>query len=187
MRMRVRPRTTLALSGISTMALSVFNDEATIRKILTNTKTIALVGASPKSERPSNYVMKFLLEHNYDVIPINPGMEGQELHGKTVYGSLSGIPKTVEIDMVDIFRNSEAVSPIVDEAIKVGAKYIWMQLSVVNEEAAQKAREAGLEVVQNACPKVSETAVFMISSRQLASAVNFYHTKLFARFCSCLL
>jgi predicted CoA-binding protein len=136
------------------MTTTALNSEATIRKILTNSKTIALVGASPKPERPSNYVMKFLLEHNYDVIPINPGVEGQELYGKTVFGSLSSIPKTVEIDMVDIFRNSEAVPPIVDEAIQVGAKYIWMQIGVIHEEAADKARKAGLEVVQDACPKV---------------------------------
>ncbi|KAL3933160.1 MAG: hypothetical protein SGARI_003772 [Bacillariaceae sp.] len=136
------------------MSSSALNSEATIRKILTNSKTIALVGASPKPERPSNYVMKFLLDHNYNVIPINPGLEGQELYGKTVYGSLSSIPKSVEIDMVDIFRNSAAVPPIVDEAISVGAKYIWMQMGVMNEEAAAKAKKNGMEVVQDACPKV---------------------------------
>jgi uncharacterized protein len=135
--------------------MTALNSEATIRKILNNSKTIALVGASQNPERPSNYVMKFLLDHNYDVIPINPGLEGQELYGKTVFGSLSSIPKTVEIDMVDIFRNSAAVPPIVDEAIEAGAKYIWMQMGVVNEEAADKARRAGLDVVQDACPKVS--------------------------------
>jgi uncharacterized protein len=133
---------------------TALHSEATMRKVLTNSKTIALVGASPKPERPSNYVMKYLLDHNYDVIPINPGLEGQELYGKTVFASLSDIPKSVEVDMVDIFRNSAAVPPIVDEAIEIGAKSIWMQLGVMNEEAAEKARKAGLEVVQDACPKV---------------------------------
>jgi predicted CoA-binding protein len=151
--MRIRHLSTVAFtSNFSTM--TALNNESTIRKILSNSKTIALVGASPKRDRPSNYVMKFLLDHNYDVIPINPGLEGQELYGKTVYASLSSIPKTVEIDMVDIFRNSAAVLPIVDEAIQAGAKYIWMQIGVVNEEAAEKARKAGLDVVQDACPKV---------------------------------
>jgi predicted CoA-binding protein len=152
--MHVRQLTTLSLAGFSAMSTAALNSEATMRKILTHSKTIALVGASPKPERPSNYVMKFLLDHNYDVIPINPGLEGQQLHGKTVYGSLSSIPKSVEIDMVDIFRNSAAVPPIVDEAISVGAKYIWMQLGVINEEAAEMAKKNGLEVVQNACPKM---------------------------------
>lgn len=145
-------------SSFSTMSVAL-NSEATIRKILTNSKTIALVGASPKPERPSNYVMKFLLDHNYDVIPINPGLEGQELYGKKVLASLSSIPKTVEIDMVDIFRNSAAVPPIVDEAIQVGAKSIWMQMGVINEEAAEKARNAGLDVVQDTCPKVRKSPV----------------------------
>lgn len=133
---------------------TALHSEATMRKVLTNSNTIALVGASPKPERPSNYVMKYLLDHNYDVIPINPGLEGQELYGKTVFASLSDIPTSVEVDMVDIFRNSAAVPPIVDEAIEIGAKSIWMQLGVMNEEAAEKARKAGLEVVQDACPKV---------------------------------
>lgn len=149
----VRYLTTVAFT-VSFSTMNALNSEATIRKILNNSKTIALVGASPKPERPSNYVMKFLLDHNYDVIPINPGLEGQELYGKRVFASLSSIPKTVEIDMVDIFRNSDAVPPIVDEAIQVGAKYIWMQLGVINEEAAEKARNFGLDVVQDACPKV---------------------------------
>ncbi|KAG7366883.1 CoA-binding domain containing protein [Nitzschia inconspicua] len=143
-----------ALSSSFSMMISALQSEATIRKILTNSKTIALVGASAKPERPSNYVMKFLLDHNYDVIPINPGLEGQVLYGKTVFASLSSIPKSVQVDMVDIFRNSAQVPPIVDEAIEIGAKYIWMQVGVTNIEAAEKARKAGLEVVQDACPKV---------------------------------
>jgi len=131
-----------------------FNSPDTIRKVLTTSKNIALVGASAKSARPSNYVMKFLLDNGYNVVPINPGLAGQELHGQTVYGSLSSIPKDVPIDMVDIFRNSEAVPPIVDEAISIGAKFIWMQSGVINEAAAKTAKNAGLEVVMNACPKI---------------------------------
>ncbi len=151
--MRIRSVVTITLSTFSTMT-SALQKEATIRKILTNSRTIALVGASSKPERPSNYVMKFLLDQNYNVIPVNPGLEGQELHGKKVYGSLSAIPKSVNIDIVDIFRRSEDVPLIVDEAIEVGAKYIWMQLGIVNLEAAEKARKAGLDVVEDACPKV---------------------------------
>lgn len=128
------------------------NDVATIRKVLTSTKTIALVGASPKPERPSNYVMKFLLDHGYNVIPVNPGLEGKEIHGKLVYGNLSSIPEPV--DMVDIFRNSEAVPPIVDDAIAIGAKSVWMQVGVINEGAAETAIKAGLDVVMNECPKI---------------------------------
>mmetsp|Transcript_651 Transcript_651/g.1488 ORF Transcript_651/g.1488 Transcript_651/m.1488 type:complete len:174 (-) Transcript_651:36-557(-) len=131
-----------------------FNSPDTIRKVLTTSKNIALVGASHKVIRPSNYVMKFLLDSGYNVIPVNPGLEGKELHGKTVYGSLSSIPKDVPIDMVDIFRNSESVPPIVDEAISIGAKSIWMQSGVINETAAEVAKKAGLEVVMDTCPKI---------------------------------
>jgi predicted CoA-binding protein len=128
-------------------SISAFqNSEAIIRKVLTSSRNIALVGASPKPERPSNYVMKFLLDKGYNVYPINPGLEGQELYGQMVYGTLADIPE--QIDMVDIFRASSAVPAIVDEAIAIGGiKTIWMQQGVVNEEAAETAKAAGMDVV----------------------------------------
>jgi predicted CoA-binding protein len=147
--------TSMRIGSVLSFAFSTMsagNDVATIRKVLTSSRTIALVGASPKPERPSNYVMKFLLDHGYNVIPVNPGLEGKLLHGKLVYANLSGIPEP--IDMVDIFRNSEAVPPIVEEAISVGAKCIWMQLGVIHEGAAETATRAGLDVVMNDCPKI---------------------------------
>lgn len=128
------------------------SEEAIIRKVLTESKTIALVGASPKPERASHYVMQFLLSKGYKVIPVNPGLAGSELLGQPVYANLSAIPESV--DMVDIFRSSDAVPPIVDEAIQIGAKSVWMQLGVINEEAAQTASAAGLNVVMDRCPKI---------------------------------
>ena len=136
----------------STMSSGFRNEDATIRKVLTETRTIALVGASNKPERPAHYVMQYLLQKGYNVIPVNPGLEGKELLGQPVFGSLSSIPETV--DMVDIFRNSAAVPPIVEEAIGIGAKSIWMQIGVVNEDAAKLGGDAGMDVVMNACPKI---------------------------------
>jgi predicted CoA-binding protein len=125
-----------------------------IRSILQGVKTIALVGASANPARPSWIVTKYLLERDYDVIPVNPGLAGQELLGKRVYGSLSEIPRA--IDMVEIFRNSEAAGPITDEALALDPlpKVIWMQLSVRNEEAAAHAEARGIKVVMNRCPKI---------------------------------
>ena len=143
-----------SFSAMSSTPGFFMNDEATIRSILSSSKSIALVGASIKTERPSNYVMKYLLDHGYKVVPVNPGLAGQMIHGQSVYASLSDIPKTEPIDMVDIFRTSEAAGPIVEEAIQIGATSIWMQMGVINEEAAQRAQEAGLEVVMNVCPKI---------------------------------
>ena len=125
-----------------------------IRGILQSVKTIALVGASANEVRPSYFVMKYLLDKGYDVIPVNPGLAGQTLLGQTVYAALKDITKPV--DMVDIFRNSEAAGPITDEALSLSPrpKVIWMQLSVRNDDAASRAEAEGVQVVMDRCPKM---------------------------------
>ena len=128
--------------------------DAYIRDIMKSVKTIALVGASNNPARPSWIVTKYLIERGYDVIPINPGWGGREILGRTVYAKLKDIPGPV--DMVEIFRNSEAAGPITDEALGLEPppKVIWMQLSVRNEEAAARAEARGVKVVMNRCPKI---------------------------------
>lgn len=123
-----------------------------IAELLQETRTIALVGASPKETRPSHGVMEFLLAQGYEVFPINPGHAGSQILGQTVYASLEDLPAAP--DMVDIFRNPDEVGPIVDAAIAKGAKSIWMQIGVINEEAAARAEAAGLKVVMDRCPKI---------------------------------
>ena len=125
-----------------------------IRGILREVKTIALVGASANDVRPSNLVMKYLMDKGYTVIPVNPGLANQELHRQKVYAKFSDIP--VAIDMVDVFRNSEAAGSVVDEVLALPTlpKVIWMQLLVRNNAAAAKAEAAGLKVVMNRCPKM---------------------------------
>jgi hypothetical protein len=123
-----------------------------LRHILTTTRRIAVVGASPKPERPSHSVMRFLIDRGFEVYPVNPGQAGQTLLDRPVHAHLRDIP--AQIDMVDIFRRSEEAGPIVDEAIGIGAKTVWMQLGVVDEAAAARAREAGLAVVMDRCPAI---------------------------------
>ncbi|WP_336700439.1 CoA-binding protein [Pantoea dispersa] len=127
------------------------NDQ-TIRDVLTQTQRIALVGASDRTERASYGVMKYLLDQGYDVVPVSPKLAGQQLLGQTVYGTLAEIPG--RIDMVDVFRNSEAAWGVAQEAIAIGAKTLWLQLGVINEQAAVLARDAGLTVVMDRCPKI---------------------------------
>jgi uncharacterized protein len=125
-----------------------------IRNILQNIRTIALVGLSANPARDSNSVFAFLLRHGYRVVGINPGLAGQTIHGALVYARLADVP--FAIDMVDVFRNSEAAGGVADEALTLRPlpKVIWMQLGVVNEAAAEKARARGVEVVMNDCPKI---------------------------------
>ena len=126
--------------------------DAKIRHILSTVRTIAMVGASTNWNRPSYFVMKYLQGKGYRVIPVNPGAAGQELQGELVYASLRDIPDPV--DMVDIFRPPDAVPPIVEDAIAIGAKVVWMQLGIRNDAAAARAEAAGIEVIMNRCPKI---------------------------------
>jgi uncharacterized protein len=122
--------------------------------VLRSVKVIAMVGASANEVRPSYIVLKYLLDKGYTVIPVNPGLAGQELLGQKVYGSLRDVP--VAIDMVDVFRNSEAARSIVEECLLLKSlpKVIWMQLQVRNDAAAAKAEANGIKVVMNRCPKM---------------------------------
>ena len=121
-----------------------------IEKILQNSKRIAVVGLSPKASRDSNKVARYLLEQGYDVIPVNPGQK--EILERTCYKTLEDIPFAV--DMADLFINPTRVPPVVEQCIRIGVKTIWMQLGVVHNDAASKARAAGIEVIMNRCIKV---------------------------------
>ncbi|GAN80279.1 CoA-binding protein [Acidocella aminolytica] len=119
--------------------------------ILTTNRRIALVGASAKPDRPSYGVMKFLLNHGYEVIPVNPTLAGTEIHGRRVVATLA---EAAPFDMLDLFRRPTEVLAPVREAIQLGAKTIWMQLGVINEDAAHEAENAGLTVIMNRCPAI---------------------------------
>jgi uncharacterized protein len=127
-------------------------DDEEIAELLTNARTIAMVGASDNPARAAHGVMRFLQKHGYRVIPVNPRIAGERVHGEITCSDLSQIGEP--IDIVDIFRKSEAAGEAVDQAIKAGAKAVWMQLGVVDRDAAERAEAAGLKVVMNRCPKI---------------------------------
>ena len=146
-----------------------------IRSVLRETRTIAMVGASPNTVRPSYFVLKYLRERGYDVIPVNPGQAGKPILDTTFMASLADIRQPV--DMVDVFRASEQVPGVVDEVLKLDPlpKYLWMQLGIRNDAAAAKLEAAGIKVVMNRCPKIeygrlsSEIAWMGVNSRTLSS------------------
>ena len=123
-----------------------------IRDLLTGARTIALVGASDRPDRPSYGVMATLQDHGYRVIPVNPAITGEHVHGEFVFRELAQLGDP--IDIVDIFRRADAAGEVVDQAIAAGAKAVWMQLGVVNEAAAARAEAAGLKVVMDRCPAI---------------------------------
>ena len=131
-------------------------DTKTLRRILTDYERVAVVGLSQNPSRPSNVVARYLLDHGFEVIPVNPKYD--EVLGQTCYPDLTSIPTPV--DIVDLFQRAERVPPFVDDAIAIGAKVIWMQLDIVHEEAARKARSAGLEVIMDRCIKIDHARLF---------------------------
>lgn len=134
----------------------MIDDAAGLKRILGGTRTIAVVGMSAKPDRPSFRVAQFMRDHGYTVIPVNPAYD--VVLGETCYPSLLEVP--VAVDMVDCFRRPDAMLPIVDDAIRVGAKTLWMQLGVINQAAAARAEAAGLEVVMDRCVKIEHARLF---------------------------
>jgi predicted CoA-binding protein len=127
-----------------------------LRRILNDYKRVAMVGLSDDWSRPSNFAAKYLLDHGFEVIPVNP--KYPDILGQKCYADLRDIPTPV--DIVDLFQRIERVPPFVDQAIEIGAKVVWMQLGIIHEEAAQKARDAGLEVVMDRCMKIEYARLF---------------------------
>ncbi len=140
------------------MAESLVYDDAEIRRILVTVKRIAMVGASASEMRPSYFAMLYLLKKGFEVDPVNPRHAGQKIQGRTAYPDLESLPERP--DMVQIFRRSEEVPPLVEAAIAIGAKVIWMQLGVRHDAAAARARAAGLDVVMDRCPKIEHGRLF---------------------------
>src|ERR1700755_556840 len=149
--------------------------DASIRGILNTVKTIAMVGISPKDNRPSYFAFKYLLERGYRMIPVNPGLAGKDLLGQRIYARLSDIPEA--IDMVDVFRAAQYALPVVQEALTLKPKpqVIWMQLGVRSDEAAALAEANGMKVVMNRCPKIeygrlsSEISWLGVNTRTISS------------------
>ena len=137
-------------------------DDAHMRRILREVRTIAMVGASPNWVRPSNFAMKYLQGKGYKVIPLNPGQAGKEILGEPCYASVAEIPGTV--DMIDIFRNSEAAGAVVNDVLPIASekkiRVIWMQLGIRNDNAAARAKAAGLTVIMDRCPKIEYGRLF---------------------------
>ncbi|MEK9872749.1 MAG: CoA-binding protein [Betaproteobacteria bacterium] len=138
--------------------MSDSTDIPTLRKILKQVSTIAVVGLSANWYRPSYFAAKYMQEHGYRIIPVNPAYENQEILGERCYARLSDIPE--KIDLVDCFRKSETIEPLAQEAIDIGAKVLWLQLGVENEKAEVLARAAGLEVVRDRCVKIEHGRLF---------------------------
>ncbi len=134
------------------------DDVETLRRILRENRVIAVVGLSADWFRPSYFAAKYLQEHGYRVIPVNPRYAGKQVLGETCYAKLGEIP--VKIDVVDVFRRTEDVAPIADEAVAIGAKVLWQQIGVKNEAAAAKARGAGLDAVMDRCMKIEHGRLF---------------------------
>jgi predicted CoA-binding protein len=132
--------------------------ESYIKEILEEVKTIAVVGASANQDRDSYKVMQSLIQHGYQIIPINPNEEGNLILGQPCYADLNSV--SGKIDMVDVFRSADAVMGVTKEAIAIGAKVLWTQLDIVNQEAAELAERAGLKVIMNRCPKIELTKLY---------------------------
>ena len=134
----------------------LITQDSDLKRLFETVRTISVVGCSPRPERPGHYVAKYLQDLGYRIIPVNPGQS--EILGEKCYASLRDIPEPV--DMVDCFRRAEDIPPVVEDAIAIGAKFVWMQLGIVNEEAAQRATDAGIEVVMDRCPKIDYPRLF---------------------------
>lgn len=148
-------RLALELSGYSVL---MSDDMATLRRILTRCRTVAVVGLSAEWHRPSHFVAKYLQQHGYRVIPVNPRYAGTQILGETVHASLDDV--SVPVDMVDVFRRSEDVGPIAEQAIRIGALCLWQQIGVANAEADAAVRAAGLDSVMNRCVKIEHARLF---------------------------
>jgi len=141
----------MSRNGMKFIRRENMNDDQMMKDILLSAKTIASVGLSSNQEKESYWIVSYLKDQGYRIIPVNPTAD--EILGEKAYPDLESVPE--KIDVVQVFRKPEDVPPVVDSAIKVGAKAVWMQEGIVNEEAAQKARQAGLQVVMDACMRVT--------------------------------